>query len=150
MVTERAVILEGLKQTGIAPEEVTHIFISPHHPDHTVNVDLFPNAEIVDFWGRYRGSLWQDHADACDIVPGTTVLRIPGHTEEDDSLIVRADDGTYVFTHLWWLENMTPDTDPLAWDQAKLGASRQKVLAIADWIIPGHGRQFRNPRRGQP
>ena len=66
----------------------------------------------------------------------------------DRALIVQADDGPYVLTHLWWLEDMTPETDPLAWDQAKLEASRQQVLAIADWIIPGHGRVFRNPRKG--
>jgi glyoxylase-like metal-dependent hydrolase (beta-lactamase superfamily II) len=115
-----------------------------------VNIALFPNAEVVDFWARYTGDLWQDHGDEYDIVPGITVLLTPGHTEEDASLIVRADDGTYVLTHLWWLEDMTPATDPLAWDQAQLEASRQKVLAIADWIIPGHGRLFRNPRKGQP
>jgi len=33
---------------------------------------------------------------------------------------------------------------------AQLDASRQKVLAIADWIIPSHGRTFRNSRKGQP
>jgi glyoxylase-like metal-dependent hydrolase (beta-lactamase superfamily II) len=148
MVTDRAFILEGLAKAGVAPEEVTHIFISHHHPDHTVNIALFPNAEVVDFWASYRGDLWRDHAEEYDIVPGITVLRTPGHTEEDASLIVRADDGTYVLTHLWWLEDMTPETDPLAWDQAKLEASRQKVLAIADWIIPGHGRVFKNPRTG--
>jgi hypothetical protein len=87
-----------------------------------------------------------------DIVPGITVLRTPGHTEEDASLVVRADDGTHVLTHRWWLEDMTPDTDPLAWDQAQLDASRQKVLAIADWIID-HSRPWTHvheSRKGQP
>lgn len=77
MVTERALILEGLTKAGVDPEEVTHIFISHHHPDHTVNIALFPNAEVVDFWARYTGDLWQDHADEYDIVPGITVLRTP-------------------------------------------------------------------------
>jgi glyoxylase-like metal-dependent hydrolase (beta-lactamase superfamily II) len=49
MVTERALILEGLTKAGVDPEEVTHVFISHHHPDHTVNIALFPNAEVVDF-----------------------------------------------------------------------------------------------------
>jgi glyoxylase-like metal-dependent hydrolase (beta-lactamase superfamily II) len=147
MVTDKALILEGLTTAGVAPEDVTHIFISHHHPDHTVNIALFPNAEVVDFWASYRGDLWRDHAAEYDIVPGITVLCTPGHTEEDASLVVRADDGIYVLTHLWWLEDMSPEIDPLAWDQAKLEGSRQRVLAIADWIIPGHGRMFRNPRK---
>ncbi|MBI3330206.1 MAG: MBL fold metallo-hydrolase [Nitrospinae bacterium] len=150
MVTERTLIVDALKKEGISPENVTHVFISHHHPDHTVNIALFPNAEVVDFWATYKGDLWQDHAAEYDIVPGITVLRTPGHTEEDASLIVRTDAGTYVLTHLWWLEDMTPGIDPLAWDQGKLEASRTKILAIADWIIPGHGKMFKNSRKGQP
>ena len=45
----------------VAPEAVTHVFLSHHHPDHTVNIALFPNAEVVDFWARYRDDLWLDH-----------------------------------------------------------------------------------------
>ena len=40
---------------------MTHVFLSHHHPDHTVNVALFPNAEVVDFWARYKDDLWLDH-----------------------------------------------------------------------------------------
>ena len=43
------------------PRHVTHVFLSHHHPDHTVNIALFPNAEVVDFWARYRDDLWLDH-----------------------------------------------------------------------------------------
>ena len=40
---------------------MTHVFLSHHHPDHTVNIALFPNAEVVDFWARYKDDLWLDH-----------------------------------------------------------------------------------------
>jgi glyoxylase-like metal-dependent hydrolase (beta-lactamase superfamily II) len=140
--------VDVLAQEGIAPHEVTHVFVSHHHPDHTVNVALFPNAEVVDFWAVYKGDLWRDHADGYAIAPGITVLRTPGHTEEDASLVVETAEGTYVLTHLWWLDDMTPETDPIAWKQEALDASRAKVVAIADWIIPGHGKAFRNPRKG--
>ena len=26
-----------------------------------MNVALFPNAEVVDFWARYKDDLWLDH-----------------------------------------------------------------------------------------
>ena len=112
MVTDRALIVDALAQEGIAPPEVTHVFVSHHHPDHTINVALFPNAEVVDFWAVYKGDLWRDHADGYAIAPGITVLRTPGHTEEDASLVVETAEGTYVLTHLWWLDDMTPETDP--------------------------------------
>ena len=61
MVASRALILDPLAALGVVPEAVTHIFLSHHHPDHTINCALFPNAEIVDFWARYRDDLWLDH-----------------------------------------------------------------------------------------
>ena len=148
MVTDRALIVAALAKEGVAPHEVTHVFVSHHHPDHTVNIALFPNAEVVDFWAVYKGDLWRDHADGYAIAPGITVLRTPGHTEEDASLVVETAEGTYVLTHLWWLDDMTPETDPIAWKQDALEASRRKVVAIADWIIPGHGNMFQNPHKG--
>jgi hypothetical protein len=43
---------------------------------------------------------------------------------------------------------MTPDKDPIAWNQAKLDESRHKIITMADWIIPGHGKMVKNPRKG--
>jgi glyoxylase-like metal-dependent hydrolase (beta-lactamase superfamily II) len=148
MVTDRALILNPLKKAEVSPQDVTHIFISHHHPDHTVNIALFPNAEVVDFWGRYKGDLWRDHGEGYEMAPGVKVLRTPGHTEEDASLMVETTEGIYVLTHLWWLSDMTPEQDPLAWDQGKLEEGRNKIVAIADWIIPGHGQMFKNPHKG--
>jgi len=54
LVASRGLILEPLAALGVSAEAVTHVFLSHHHPDHTVNIALFPNAEIVDFWARYR------------------------------------------------------------------------------------------------
>src|SRR4051812_49790354 len=61
MVARRSLILDPLAALGVAPDEVTHVFLSHHHPDHTINIALFPNAEVVDFWARYRGDEWLDH-----------------------------------------------------------------------------------------
>ena len=149
MVTDRALIIEALKKEGVSPADVTHIFISHHHPDHTVNIALLPNAELVDFWGRYKGDLWEDHGDGYEIAPGIKVLRTPGHTEEDASLIVETEQGTYVLTHLWSFSDIKPGEDPLAWSQESLDTHRENILQIADWIIPGHGSMVKNPNKGQ-
>ena len=93
---------------------MTHVFLSHHHPDHTINIALFPNAEVVDFWARYRNDLWLDHeGDGHRLSPNTELWLTPGHTEEDATLIVRADDATYALTHLWWFADRTPEVDPL-------------------------------------
>jgi glyoxylase-like metal-dependent hydrolase (beta-lactamase superfamily II) len=143
MVANRSLILDPLGDHRVAPGDVTHVFLSHHHPDHTVNIALFPNAEVVDFWARYKDDLWLDHdGDGYQLAPHTTLWLTPGHTAEDASLIVRADDAVYAMTHLWWKEDRTPEIDPLGDDQAAIEAGRARVLAEVDIVIPGHGPAF--------
>ena len=144
MVARRSLILDPLQDLGVAPEAVTHVFLSHHHPDHTVNIALFQNAEVVDFWARYRNDLWLDHAgDGYRLSPNAQLWLTPGHTGEDASLMVEADDAVYVMTHLWWHQDRSPEVDPLGDDQAAIASGRARVLAAADIVIPGHGGLFR-------
>ncbi len=144
MVASRSRILDPLAALGVAPEAVTHVFLSHHHPDHTVNIALFPNAEVVDFWARYRGDEWLDHdGDGYRLAPRSRLWLTPGHTEEDATLLVEADDAVYALTHLWWRGDRTPEVDPLGWDQAAIERGRARVLQAADVVIPGHGEPFR-------
>ena len=144
MVARRSLILDPLAALGVAPEAVTHVFLSHHHPDHTLNIALFPNAEVVDFWARYRDDLWLDHdGDGYRLAPNSELWLTPGHTGEDATLVVRADDAVYAMTHLWWRSDRTPEVDPLADDQAAIERGRTRVLAAADIVIPGHGGPFR-------
>jgi glyoxylase-like metal-dependent hydrolase (beta-lactamase superfamily II) len=41
MVKSRALILDPLERLGISPDDVSHVFVSHHHLDHTVNIALF-------------------------------------------------------------------------------------------------------------
>ena len=126
------------------PEAVTHVFLSHHHPDHTINVALFPNAEVVDFWARYRDDLWLDHdGDGHHLARTAQLWLTPGHTRGGRHAHRQADDGVYAMTHLWWHADRTPEIDPLASDQAALERGRARVLAAADVVIPG-------PRTGVP
>ena len=144
MVARRSLILEPLAALGVAPEAVTHVFLSHHHPDHTMNVALFPRAEVVDFWARYRADQWLDHeGDGYALSPRTRLWLTPGHSAEDASLLIEADDAVYALTHLWWRSDRTPEIDPLGVDQAAIERGRARILAAADVVIPGHGPAFR-------
>ena len=57
-----SLILDPLREHGVAPGgRDPRLPVSHHHPDHTINIALFPNAEVVDFWARYHDDLWLDH-----------------------------------------------------------------------------------------
>ena len=148
-----ASVLSLLWKVGLKPDEITHVFVSHHHPDHMLNAGLFPNATLVDFWATYQGDLWKDHPDRYEIAPGIEVLRTPGHTYQDASLVVQttAPKKTVVFTHVWWFWSdgalfplgPAPAQDPVADNQFILESSRELVNAEGpDCIIPGHGAPF--------
>jgi glyoxylase-like metal-dependent hydrolase (beta-lactamase superfamily II) len=50
--------------------------------------------------------------------------------------------GVVACIHAWWHTDRTPEVDPLAEDQAALETSRQRILATADRVVPGHGEPF--------
>ena len=147
MVASHAAILDPLARLGHGVDDVTHVVLTHHHPDHAVNSALFPNAELVDSWARYRGDQWLDHGgDGHRLSQHTWITLTPGHTQEDLTFMAETDDGVVACTHTWWHADRTPEVDPLAEDQAALEASRRRILAEADIVVPGHGEAFRTRR----
>ena len=136
-------ILDPLRVLGIEPDEVTDVVLSHHHPDHTVNVALFPAAAVHDHWAVYRGDQWESReCEGASLSPSVLLLRTPGHAAEELSTVIGTGEGVAVATHLWWTAE-GPADDPYAPDRETLRASRERVLAIADVVIPGHGPPFR-------
>ena len=136
-------IVEPLRALGLRPGDVTDVVLGHHHPDHTINAALFQHAAVHDHWATYRGTSWEDaDAEGRELTPSVRLLRVPGHTAEDIATVVGTADGIVVLTHLWWTAE-GPADDPVAEDADALHASRARVLAIADLIVPGHGAPFR-------
>ena len=144
ILSEQALLTEALRGHGLGLEDVTHVFVTHHHVDHTRNIGMFARAVVVDVDSLYDGSLWLEHdGDGHALSDSVRVIETPGHAAECAALVVDTDDGTVVLTHAWWFADMTPVQDPLAWDQAALERSRARILEIADIVVPGHGAAFR-------
>jgi len=142
MVSSRSDLLAALTTRGVAPEAVTDVVFSHHHPDHTVNAALFPAAKIHDFWAVYDGDLWiSREAEGTQLSPSIRLIATPGHTDQDISTVASTPDGVYVCTHAWWGAD-GPADDPFSPDQQVLSQSRARILGIASVIIPGHGPSF--------
>ncbi|HEY6608357.1 MAG TPA: MBL fold metallo-hydrolase [Candidatus Limnocylindria bacterium] len=144
LAPSQASILDPLATLGLAAADVTDVVLSHHHPDHALNAALFPAARVHDHWAIYDFTgRWDDsECEGRVLGPSVSLIRTPGHTNEDLSTVVRTQDGVVVFTHLWWTE-AGPAEDPYAPDPAELRASRARVLEIANIIVPGHGAPFR-------
>ena len=136
-------ILDPLEALHVGADDVTDAIFSHHHPDHTINAALFPNARFHDHWAIYQGDLWTDRdAEGFQVSPDVSLLHTKGHTNEDIATVVRTGDGLVVFTHAWWTAD-GPAEDPFAPDLTVLHAARERLLGLEPaLIIPGHGAPF--------
>ena len=55
LVPSPAAILDPLRALGVAPQDVTDVVFSHHHPDHTVSAALFSDVHIHDVMATYHG-----------------------------------------------------------------------------------------------
>src|SRR5262245_19806511 len=88
MVASRGLILDPLRAAGVAPEDVTDVVFSHHHPDHTINAALFQNARYHDHWAVYENDVWTDRSveeypDGWALSDSVRLLATPGHTAQD-------------------------------------------------------------------
>jgi len=142
MVPGPGAILEPLAALGETPSAITDVIFSHHHPDHTLNAALFPNARFHDHWAIYKNDIWDSRpAEGFAVSPSIRLIETPGHTPQDITTLVGTHDGVVAFTHLWWSAS-GPAEDPFATDMAALHANRERVLQIATLIVPGHGAPF--------
>src|SRR6266487_3921642 len=142
MTPDQNAILAPLATLGESPLSITDVVFSHHHPDHTLNAALFPNARFHDHWAIYKGDNWESReAKGFHLSPSIRLIATPGHTPQDITTLVGTNEGVIAFTHLWWFAE-GPADDPLADDLTTLHANRLRVLQVAKLIVPGHGTPF--------
>lgn len=165
-------LLAALAQMGVKPSDIRYVAISHWHPDHTGNVDEFPDATLV---------LQKAERDAVLALPqkpfnpdrkmlllegdkdlfgdgNLTVISTPGHTPGHESLLVHLPKTGYVLlsgdvVHVQanWDRKLVPAEN---YDKAESLASMQKVAKIlADkhaqlWI--NHDKASSDIRRHAP
>lgn len=156
-------LLKGLEDENLKPEDIDIIFITHWHVDHFLNIRLFPNHKILDattLWDDNGGEYFPNNTSPVENIPETNikVIPTPGHTSDHVSLLIDTENGVVCVAQdvFWWEdgkqksdieEELLNLEDPFWTDKEAMIESRKKVLELADWIIPGHGKMFRNPRR---
>ena len=151
--TNRKMLLKALTMESLKPNDIDMIFLTHYHLDHVLNIRLFPEADIYDGDTVNIGDKIIDYSGN---IPGTEVevVETPGHAYEHASLLVNTSQGKIVVAGdlFWWNDGEEPKMDkeylmdlddPYVKSQQDLKRSRRKILDLADYIIPGHGRMFK-------
>jgi glyoxylase-like metal-dependent hydrolase (beta-lactamase superfamily II) len=149
----RPLLLEKMESEGLALADIDFVVLTHYHPDHALLASIFENAAILDNTTIFENDCESDHGG---VVPGTAVkiISAPGHAHEHCVVLAETEKGKIVIAGdvFWWSddEEMRPGDidsllnrkDPYAKDEKVLMESRRKILEIADYIVPGHGKMF--------
>ena len=144
---------KGLKKAGKRIDDIVYIFLTHKHLDHSYNVARFPKARVIDSELIYDlGTIDEHHGK----MPSEDIefVLTPGHSNDHCSLIVPTKEGVYAIAGdvFWWIADEEQKTDrksllkrvdPVVENKRQLRKSRKKLLKMADFIIPGHGKMFK-------
>jgi glyoxylase-like metal-dependent hydrolase (beta-lactamase superfamily II) len=134
------VLIEKLKENGLTINDIDIVCITHSHIDHYRNIGMFPKAKTLEYWGLWDGMTCEDWKE--QFADDIRIIKTPGHNYDCIALLVKTAKGVVAIVgDVFWNEN-GPADDPYASDKEKLEESRKKVLKLADYIIPGHGKMF--------
>lgn len=152
---DRRSLLKGLKREKLSPEKIHYVILTHYHLDHALLTAIFQKAQVWDDSNVYSwdGKIGEHKGR----IPGVDVqlIRTPGHDPFHCSVLVKTKEwGKVVIAGdlFWWREGQKQETDeislinhkdPYMKDRAALAKSREKILRLADYIIPGHGKIFK-------
>ncbi len=143
VLENQQILIDALLREGLGVDDVDVVCITHSHIDHYRNVGMFPNAKVLEFfglWDKNTVSEWPEHFS-----PNIQVVATAGHNNTDITLFVTTEEGMVaVCGDVFWKENYPkdPKDDMFASNPEELKKSREMVLRMADWIIPGHGKMF--------
>ncbi len=151
---DRKRLLEALEKEGLPVKDINYVILTHTHPDHCLLAGIFENAKVMDSSEifSFNGKI-ESHKGK---VPGTGIelINTPGHDTDEFSVVVDTEDGKVVIASdvFWWPDSKEQKTDreslmnhedPYMKNKEELAQSREKILEIADYIIPGHGKMFK-------
>jgi len=138
-------ILAGLERLALSPKDIDVVLHTHLHIDHRGATGLFPDARWLAHPFEISGLEGFEPIRDGDIpAEGVRILATPGHTEGSVSVVVKAEKvyviaGDAVPTESNWRKWVVPAIHK---DRETCLESMERVKAVAEIIIPGHGPPF--------
>ncbi|MCW1949579.1 MAG: MBL fold metallo-hydrolase [Candidatus Shapirobacteria bacterium] len=149
-------LLKILDKEGLKTENIDVVFLTHYHMDHSLLAGMFEKAIFMDNGDQYSQNGIIKRQEDKMLGEGIEIIQTPGHDPFHCSVVVDTEDmGKIVIAGdiFWWVDGEEPKKDfeslinledPYVKDENALKESRKKILEIVDWIIPGHGKMFKN------
>ena len=142
---EEGVIIDALAARGLSPDDIDFVVNTHLHLDHCGCNLLFRKSVFYADRRENPPAYFRHAEDGRELVPGVRFLSTPGHTEGSLSVVVEADGKKYVVAGdaiptVDNYESMTPPAVNI--DERLAKESMERILKIADCVVPGHGAMF--------
>ncbi len=149
----RELLIERLKQKNLTVSDINIVLLTHTHLDHSLLTGVFENAKVYDDTSIFSMDS-KNVGHEKTIGDNIEIISTPGHDPFHMSVLIKnTDKGNIVVSGdvFWWCDDEEVRTDkiglltredPYVKDEEKLVNSRKKLLGIADYIIPGHGKPF--------
>jgi glyoxylase-like metal-dependent hydrolase (beta-lactamase superfamily II) len=131
--SDRHTIVESLREAGLTPGDIDIVVNTHAHGDHTGNNDLFDHAIVVE------------PKEGLKLKEDIQIIYTPGHTLDSYSVLVSTARGTIAIVgDLISLESdLSSGRVPYSIDFPLQKENRERVLGMAQYIVPGHDGMFK-------
>jgi N-acyl homoserine lactone hydrolase len=165
----RAILLQRLAEKGLQATDIDRIVITHAHWDHSLNLLMFPNAEVIVSQDEYD-YIQHPHAldqatplylpdilnraksvltvrDGEELEPGVRTLLVPGHSPGSLAILAETADGIVGMTGDALPSRKAATANPptaglIFYDEEAAEVSARKILDSCDIVYPGHDRAF--------
>lgn len=133
-------IISNLKKEKLTPQEINYVINTHNHLDHIWNNAYFENAKFISSAGILDKKFTWGHLPI-KIGENIEIIPTPGHSKDSCSVIVKTEKGVYaivgdlVHGDIKHIPSFEKDKDTIIKNKAK-------ILAIADYIVPGHDKMI--------
>jgi len=144
-------IIDALAKERLKPEDIDIVALTHLHIDHTRNTNIFSNAVLYvkhsDFgtkWDINNITVVRVELENLEIAEDVKIILTPGHFPFHISVVIKTKDGVVVIAGDAIAKKETLGKIPYSqWNNEEYLKSQNKILKIADYIIPGHGKMFK-------
>lgn len=144
-------IIDALAREKLKPKDIDIVILTHLHIDHTRNTNIFLNAELFvkhsdlgTKWDINEITVERVELDNLKIADDVKIILTPGHFPFHASVVVKTKDGIVVVAGDAIAKKESLGKIPYPqWNDKEYLKSQKKILKLADYIIPGHGKMFK-------